>query len=258
MRQRSGDRKCGTCRGQDDVLFEDYQNLIKLLDESSAQVANLLDIHNQVLKDVLNIRNDNDMVQWIYIERTTEFLAQILIATDVILLNLKESVERDSLTGLYNRLTLERMLPKLWTNAQTSKTPIMVAILDLDNFKDVNDDYGHMVGNELLREISSIIKKNLRDGDVVMMYGGEELIILLPETDGNGAKKPLERIRKRIEDGVFTEAKIKVTASIGAAAYPDNRPLSVDEIIEFVDAMYEAKARGKNRLVFYSQLDSKK
>jgi diguanylate cyclase (GGDEF)-like protein len=245
--------------GQDDVLFEAYQNLIKLLDESSAQAANLLDIHNQVLKDVLNIRNDNDMVQWIYIERATEFLAQILIATDALLLSLKESVERDPLTGLYNRLAIEKTLSKLWANAQTTKTPLTVAMLDLDNFKDINDGYGHIVGDELLKEISSIIKKSLRDGDVVMRYGGEEFIILLPETDGSGAKKPLERIRKRIEDGVFTEAKIKVTASIGAAVYPDNRPLSMEEIIEFADAaMYEAKARGKNRLIFYSQLNGKK
>lgn len=72
--------------GQDEVLFEAYQRLIKLLDESSAQAANILDIHNQVLKDVLNIKQDNDVVQWIYIERATEFLAQILIATDALLL----------------------------------------------------------------------------------------------------------------------------------------------------------------------------
>ncbi|MBO8127568.1 MAG: GGDEF domain-containing protein, partial [Firmicutes bacterium] len=208
--------------------------------------------------DVLNIRNDNDMVQWIYIERATEFLAQILIATDALLLSLKESVERDPLTGLYNRLALERMLSKLWVNAQTSKTPITVAMLDLDNFKDVNDGYGHMVGDELLKEISFIIRKSLRDGDVVMRYGGEEFIILLPGTDSSGAKKPLERIRKRIEDEAFTEARIKTSVSIGAAAYPDDRPLSMDEIIEYADAaLYKAKARGKNRLVFYSQLDSK-
>jgi len=162
--------------GQDDVLFEAYQNLIKLLDESSAQAGNLLDIHNQVLKDVLNIRNDNDMVQWIYIERATEFLAQILIATDALLLSLKENVERDPLTGLYNRLAIEKTLSKLWANAQASKTPLTVAMLDLDNFKDVNDCYGHMVGDELLKEISSIIRKSLRDGDVVMRYGGDHRI----------------------------------------------------------------------------------
>ncbi|MDN5331187.1 MAG: two-component system, cell cycle response regulator [Tepidanaerobacteraceae bacterium] len=245
--------------GQDDVLFEAYQNLVKLLDESSAQAANLLDIHNQVLKDVLNIRNDNDMVQWIYIERATEFLTQILIATDALLLSLKENVERDPLTGLYNRLAIEKTLSKMWLSAQETKTPLTLAMIDLDNFKEVNDTYGHMVGDELLQEISSVIRKSLRDGDIVMRFGGEEFIVLLPKTDGEGAKKPLERIRKRIEEGVFTEKKIKITASIGAAVYPDDRPLSENEFIEFADAaMYGAKAQGKNRLVFYSQLNCKK
>jgi len=245
--------------GQDDVLFEAYQNLIKLLDESTAQAANLLDIHNQVLKDVLNIRNDNDMVQWIYIERATEFLAQILIATDALLLSLRECVEKDPLTGLYNRLAIEKTLSRIWINAQESKTPFTLAMIDIDNFKDVNDCYGHMVGDELLQEISGVIRKSLRDGDVVMRFGGEEFIVLLPKTDGAGAKKPLERIRKRIEEGVFTENNIKITASIGAAVYPDNRPLRAEELIEFADAaMYKAKAKGKNRLVFYSQLNGKK
>ncbi|MDN5322545.1 MAG: two-component system, cell cycle response regulator [Clostridia bacterium] len=244
--------------GQDDVLFEAYQNLITLLDESTAQAANILDIHNQVLKDVLNIRNDNDMVQWIYIERATEFLAQILIATDALLLSLREYVEKDPLTGLYNKLAIEKTLSKIWVNAQEAKTPLTLVMIDLDNFKDVNDCYGHMVGDELLQEISNVIKKSLRDGDVVMRFGGEEFLVLLPKTDGAGAEKPLERIRKRIEEGVFTENNIKITASIGAAVYPDHRPLSAEELIEFADAaMYEAKAKGKNRLVFYSQLEDK-
>ncbi|WP_425057911.1 hypothetical protein SCACP_24780 [Sporomusa carbonis] len=245
--------------GRDDVLFEAYQNLIKLLDESSAQAANLLDIHNQALKDVLNIRNDNDKVQWIYIERATEFLAQILIATDALLLSLKENVERDPLTGLYNRLAIEKTLTRMWVNAQETKTPFTLAMIDLDNFKNVNDCYGHMAGDDLLREISDVIRKSLRDGDVVMRFGGEEFVVLLPKADGAGAKMPLERIRKRIEEGVFAENNIKITASIGAAVYPDDRPLSADELIEFADAaMYEAKAKDKNRLVFYSQLDGKK
>lgn len=245
--------------GQDEVLFEAYQRLIRLLDESSAQAANILDIHNQVLKDVLNIKQDNDMVQWIYIERATEFLAQILIATDALLLSLKESVERDPLTGLYNRLAFDRILSKHWSNASMTKTPLTVAMLDIDNFKDINDRYGHVIGDELLKEVSIVIKTCLRDKDVVMRYGGEEFLILLPETESSEAKKPLERVRKRIEEGVFTEAGIKITASIGAAVYPDDRPLSMEEIIEFADAaMYAAKAKGKNRLVFYSHLDSKK
>lgn len=91
-----------------------------------------------------------------------------------------------------------------------------------------------------------------------MRYGGEEFLILLPETESSEAKKPLERVRKRIEEGVYTEARIKITASIGAAVYPDDRPLSMEEIVEFADAaMYAAKAKGKNKLVFYGSLDNK-
>ncbi|MCM8900741.1 GGDEF domain-containing protein [Caldicoprobacter algeriensis] len=241
--------------GQDDVLFEAYQNLIKLLDESLAQAANLLDIHNQVLKEVLNIRNDNDVVQWIYIERATEFLAQILIATDALLLSLKESVEKDPLTGLYNRLAIEKMLSKVWSTAQTTKTPFTLAMVDLDNFKSINDSYGHIVGDEILKEVSSIIKKSLREEDVVMRYGGEEFVILLPGTDGSSALNPLERIRRRIENAELSEFKLKITVSIGGAVYPDDRPLEPDELIKFADAaMYEAKKEGKNRIVFYSQI----
>jgi len=245
--------------GQDEILFEAYQHLIKLLDDSSAQAANILDIHNQVLKDVLNIKQDNDMVQWIYIERATEFLAQILIATDALLLSLKESVERDPLTGLYNRLAIDRILSKVWLNTNMTKTPLTVAMLDLDDFKHVNDKYGHLIGDELLKEVSTVIKACLRDKDVVMRYGGEEFLILLPETEIEGAKKALERVRKKIEEGIFTEAKIKATASIGAAVYPDDRPLSMEEIVKFADAaLYAAKAKGKNRLVFYSHLNKQK
>ncbi|SHM56936.1 diguanylate cyclase (GGDEF) domain-containing protein [Caldanaerovirga acetigignens] len=244
--------------GQDEILFEAYQHLIKLMDDSLAQAANILDIHNQVLKEVLNIKQDNHVVQWIYIERATEFLAQMLIAMDALLLSLKESIEKDHLTGLYNRLAIDRILSKLWSNAVASKTPLTIAMVDLDNFKIINDRYGHTIGDELLKEVSVVIKTCLRDKDVVIRYGGEEFLIILPETDTNGAKKPLERVRKRIEEGVYTEARVKITASIGAAVYPDDRPLSIEEIIEFADAaMYAAKARGKNKLVFYSQLECK-
>ncbi|MDI3548779.1 MAG: two-component system, cell cycle response regulator, partial [Halanaerobiales bacterium] len=205
---------------------------------------------------VLNIRQDNDMVQWIYIERATEFLAQILIATDALLLSLKERVERDVLTGLYNRLAVKRILSKLWSNAHVTNTPLAVAMLDLDNFKEVNDKYGHVVGDELLKKVSYIIKKSLREGDVAIRYGGEEFVIILPKTDSGGAKIPLERIRKRIEDETFTDTGIKSTVSIGVSVYPDDCPLNMEELIKYADAaLYEAKARGKNRIIFYKQLD---
>lgn len=244
--------------GDDEVLFKAYQNLLGLLDESSAQAASLLDIHNQVLKNVLNIRQDNDMVQWLYIERATEFLAQILIATDAVLLSLRERIERDVLTGLYNKLAVKRILSKAWSDAHTIDTPLAGAMLDIDNFKEINDSYGHLVGDELLKEISYIIRRSLREGDVAIRYGGEEFFVLLPKTDSKGAKIPLERLRKRVEEETFTDSGIKVTISIGVSVHPDDELANVEELIKFADAaLYEAKKRGKNMVVFYSQLGGK-
>jgi len=245
--------------GHDKILYEAYQNILKLLDHSFVHSVDILDIHNRVLKEVLKVEQGNTMIQWSYIERASEFLAQILIIKDTLLFTLKEGIERDPLTGLYNRLAFERIATKLWTNANMRGVPLAVAIFDLDNFKYVNDRYGHVIGDEVLKEISAVIKNSLRDGDVVFRYGGEEFLVLLPETDSNGANKALERIRKRVEENVFTKAGIKLTISIGVAVYPDDSPLTMEETIEFADkAMYVAKAKGKNRVVFYADLSKEK
>lgn len=242
--------------GDDEVLYEAYQQLIVFLDESTAQAANLLDIHSRALRDILGVKNDNDMVQWIYIQRATEFLLQILIATDALLLSLRENIERDPLTGVYNRIGIDRILSKMWKTSAEKNIPLTVAMADIDDFKLVNDTYGHVVGDELLQEISSLIKRSLREGDAVLRFGGEEFLILLPKADTEGAKIPLERIRGQIENRVFTKKNIKVTISVGAASYPDDRPLSPEELIEFADnALYKAKAQGKNAVVFYGELD---
>jgi len=142
--------------------------------------------------------------------------------------------------GLYNRFAIKRMLSKLWSNAHMTDKPLTVAMLDLDNFKEVNDRYGHGIGDELLKKVSYVIKKSLREGDVAIRYGGEEFVIILPKTDSSGAKIPFERISKRIEDGTFTDAGIKTTVSIGVSVYPDDHPLNIEELIKYTDAaLYE-------------------
>ncbi len=233
------------------VLLEAYQDLPRCLDGSEVQTASILDVHTRALREVLGIRRDSDNVQWIYIDRATEFLAQILIVIDTFLLQLKERVERDHLTGLYNRLALYRLLPQMLEEAQEQGKPLVVAMLDLDNFKRINDQFGHQAGDEALRFVASLIKRILRSDDVVFRLGGEEFVIVLPATDFAKARIPLERIRTQIAAGKVLPHAEGLTVSIGVAEYAGRGSVDPDELIRQADeALYRAKELGKNRVVF--------
>lgn len=241
--------------GNEKILYEAYEALTALLDESMVEATSIVDIHINSLKELLNLKSDMDCVPWIYIKRATEFLTQVLVVSDNLIASLKEGIEVDHLTGLLNKLGIERILTDMWVTSRETKEPFVVAMLDFDDFKTINDSYGHLVGDELLREAGTIIRKSLRSGDVVMRYGGEEFLILLAKTGKEGARIPLERIRTRISESRLTHKKIHITVSIGASAFPEDNPLSPEELIRFADiAMYEAKKRGKNMVLFYSDL----
>ncbi|MCS7233498.1 MAG: GGDEF domain-containing protein [Synergistetes bacterium] len=241
--------------GDERVLYEAYETLIELLDISNLEATNIVDIHISSLKRLLNLNSDTDCVSWLYIKRATEFLTQILVISDTLVAYLKESAEIDKLTGFYNRIGMEKVLTRAWVTSNKTREPFVLAMLDIDNFKSVNDSYGHPLGDRLLREVSDIIRGSVRSGDAVIRYGGEEFLILLVKTNKERAMVPLERIRKRISESEFTNKKISITVSIGVSSFPDDNPSSLDELIRFADiAMYEAKRRGKNMVLFYSDL----
>jgi len=233
------------------VLLKAYQEFLRCLDESEVQAANILDVHTRALREIMGIRRDSDNVQWIYIERATEFLAQTLIVIDTFFLQLKEKVERDHLTGLYNRVALYRLFPQMLEEAQVQGKPVVVAMLDLDDFKRINDQFGHHAGDEVLRFVAGLTRRVLRNDDVVFRLGGEEFVIVLPATDFNKAKIPLERIRAQIEAEKVLPGMEGLTVSIGAAEYSSRGFADPDELIRRADqAMYRAKKLGKNRVVF--------
>lgn len=242
--------------GTEEVLLDAYQSMADSLDEYTAQAANILDIHHQALREVLGVRRDNDMVQWIYIQRATEFLAQVLIITDAFLLALREGVERDPLTGLYNRLAFERLLQNFFSQAKTGNFPLAVAMLDIDNFKDVNDTYGHLVGDQILKRLASILTESLRGDDTVVRFGGEEFLLILPGTSYEKVSIPLRRIRENISREHFPEVG-SITVSIGVTEVTKDLPANLEELIRFADrAMYEAKLRGKDRIFYYKDLNT--
>jgi len=153
----------------------------------------------------------------------------------------------DSLTGLFNRQKLDNALDDEIKRATRSFSPFCVILLDLDDFKRVNDTYGHLVGDKILIEISEILRHKARETDIVGRWGGEEFMIVCPVTDGLGGKEFAEKIRVQIEQHSFPTIG-KNTASVGIVNYEQSD--DVKSILERVDkALYQAKTQGKNRVV---------
>ncbi len=158
---------------------------------------------------------------------------------------LEEMSQKDYLTGIYNRRFVEDFLSAEIKRADRYGRPLSVILFDIDDFKKVNDTFGHDVGDEVLKGVVKRTLSCLRSTDVMGRWGGEEFLIVLPETDLEGATVLAERIRKAVEDREFEKAG-RVTVSLGVADYKKGE--SVFDLVRRVDrALYRAKERGKNR-----------
>jgi diguanylate cyclase (GGDEF)-like protein len=164
----------------------------------------------------------------------------------------------DYLTGLKTRGYFEQQLELEIKRSERKKTQFSLLMIDIDFFKQLNDRYGHHVGDQVLRDVASILMKDMREVDTVARYGGEEFVIVLPETGGAGARLVAERLRRAVEQAKFfagsPNAIERLTISIGIAVYEQDAQFRRD-LIEFADAaLYAAKSQGRNRLVLYSEL----
>jgi two-component system cell cycle response regulator len=160
----------------------------------------------------------------------------------------------DPLTGTYNRGYLTERLPQEIKRAKRYSRALSIIICDIDHFKKVNDTYGHLVGDEVLKDFARCIRHSIRhDVDWMARYGGEEFLIVLPETEVNGATAMAERLRGELSQRV-TEAQdkqISITASFGVAGFSPNTPdemISPEALIRKADKyLYQAKRDGRNR-----------
>ncbi len=159
----------------------------------------------------------------------------------------------DSLTGVFNRRYVSAHLPRLLDRAADSNKPVSILMFDIDHFKLVNDTYGHDIGDEVLREVAVRSARNLRNFDLVARLGGEEFVVIMPDTDGEAALQVAERLRQRIGDTRFEITapvkEITVTVSVGVAV-GGRVGDTVDTLIKRADeALYEAKRTGRNRVI---------
>ena len=166
-------------------------------------------------------------------------------------IKLKEIARIDPLTGVYNRQSLTTFLEDEIIKNKMFQSKFSIIMLDLDNFKNINDLYGHVFGDLVLREICKVFMEEISRMDKVCRYGGEEFLIILPNTNRINAFKVGERLRKEVENREFLndKKKIKVTVSGGVMEYEEG--LSIKELIEIVDkSLYKAKRSGKNKILY--------
>lgn len=185
-----------------------------------------------------------------------EFIARVGVMARIssILKRERQLAITDELTGLLNRRYIMQRLREELNRAARNSAPLSCLMMDLDHFKVVNDTFGHLTGDRVLRQTARITSECKRVSDVVGRYGGEEFLMLLPETGQKGAMILAERIRNQIEKTAFSdEGKvIRITASVGVATCAHSDGGNPEEIIRTADnALYMAKHRGRNCIIHH-------
>ena len=161
----------------------------------------------------------------------------------------------DNLTGLYNRQSFDETLEREINRAKRHEKEISILFLDLDDFKEVNDSFGHQTGDEVLKQVAKIVLNEKRSEDLAARYGGEEIVVIMPETGKIDSLVLGERIRQRVEEMrfVFNGHTVRLTISGGLASFPENAT-DAESLLKCSDnALYRAKGSGKNGISFFSQ-----
>lgn len=172
---------------------------------------------------------------------------------------LKTLVEIDDLTGLYNMRSIYQRLEGEIVRSQRFKKRLAIVMMDMDHFKEVNDQHDHLFGSFVLSEVGKIIRANIRQVDFAARYGGDEFLIAITETSDEGAKLFADRLKEKIEQTVFKSGddSVTLTSSLGVAITHPDVPTDARDLVRKADEyLYDAKKKGRNRVEFfdYSEL----
>jgi diguanylate cyclase (GGDEF)-like protein/PAS domain S-box-containing protein len=179
------------------------------------------------------------------LESSVQDLRTALIEAEKLRKELREQAIRDSLTGLFNRRYLEETLAHEVARAIRARSPLSLVMLDMDNFKQLNDELGHDMGDAVLRSVSRFVAKHVRAQDVVCRYGGDEFVVVMPETPLEGANAKARLLLSALHALQMPE----VDFSMGVASLPDHGECSVSLLKSVDDALYRAKELGGGRVI---------
>ena len=222
----------------DPDILRSKVNVFLVLNKQHKQ---LLDTKNKLCEAIDKLQNSNKTIE----EQNKLF---------------KEVSIHDALTGLYNRRYMTEVIDNEYSRASRYKTDLSCLLLDLDFFKGVNDSFGHEFGDFVLQGTSTCLKENVRMQDFIFRYGGEEFMVLLPNTGTNGAMNVAEKILSASEKTIHTNGanSTSVTMSIGVSSVYLHKPSDGKELIALADkALYRAKAEGRNRVKVFMQETAK-
>lgn len=182
--------------------------------------------------------------------------ASPVMESKILMQKLKERSVRDQLTGFYNRRYIEEAIEPILNNAKRRETTIGLLMLDVDHFKEINDTYGHDVGDLVLKNVAQAIKESIRESDIPIRFGGEEFMVLLTDIKSDDAMLVAEKIRKNVESKTIplpNGTVIKRTISIGVVEIPKDTE-KFWQAVKFADvALYKAKESGRNRVIRYQK-----
>jgi len=215
-------------------------------------ITELNSILDEVLKETRIVQNEalKARDKMVLAQQEVHDAEQRIHALEAKLQHMSELVREDQLTGSLNRRGLDDVFERETARADRRGTPLCIAVLDLDDFKKLNDTYGHIAGDNALKHLVKIVKDTLRSMDVIARFGGEEFLILLPETSIEAATQTMTRLQRELTRHFFLHdnEKVLITFSAGVALRKPNEDQT--ELVKRADkAMYQAKQTGKNRVV---------
>lgn len=254
----------------EDELLELARIYPDFSEERAVKLLRELNVRTLSTVPVLNANNSFNCSIHIFTDRTLndddkllihEYSAQLNVALEIVFLvrELYIKATHDSLTKLFNHKQGLILLNREIARIQRNRQPLSIAMLDLDHFKHCNDRFGHHAGDDVLRFISQLLSESMRRCDIVSRYGGEEFLLVLPDTDLKKAVDVIKRVKSSIQKHVFnfSDTKYSITASFGVVEYDPDRHLSGDLLIDGADALlYRAKSEGRNRISYDVDTDA--
>ncbi|MGI6393596.1 MAG: GGDEF domain-containing protein [bacterium] len=235
------------------------QEKFECFNKFESMSARLITINEEIKGTVTILTDSKEKFDAVKSQATPIKMIYKVVSSVLNNLEMYEKVEElsniDGLTGLYNRRYFQEMIERMVTESSRTGMPLSIIMLDIDHFKAVNDTYGHKAGDDVIRFLSRTVKNNVRKVDVAARYGGEEFVVLLYNTNADGAARLAEKIRMLVKDSTVNTdgSQITVTSSFGVSSFPGLSLSSGDLVKNADEALYFSKKNGRNKVTVFSK-----